>query len=91
MALAVAIGITIAPLIYESAAVCVARWKSVLGQVTTADTPVLNAIGAGIQTASRTVQGSTSSLFRTMPWKPSLVIPLTFAWAILAAVLLRRR
>src|SRR5690349_9472696 len=77
---AVALGMAIAPLVYEGAALCVARWA-----------PVLDAIGRGVEPVLKSVQRSTSRTFKNVPWRPTMVIPVACAWAFCGSFLLRRK
>ncbi len=89
--LAILVGLTLGPLIFEGSALCVCWWRSMYGQVITAETPVLDVMDRGVQTVSRAMRLSTSRVFQNVPWKPSLVIPLACAWALGGCLLLRRR
>jgi len=89
--LAFVLGLSIAPVLYESTALCTARWRSMFGPMTTVNAPLLDTFGVGLNILNRTFQKTASGSFSSLPWKPSLIIPLAFALAIVGSLLMRRR
>lgn len=87
---AFALGLALAPALYEAGAVCLARWRGLFSQVRRVDTPVLDALGALLDTAARTARFHVHVVFLNLPWEPTLVVALGVGWALLLALLLRR-
>lgn len=87
---AVVLGLAFSPIVFEASSLCAAQWRSMNGPIVTVQTPVLDTFawlfGSIWAIASQTV----GKAFHNIPWRPSLVIPLTFAWAGAASLLLRR-
>lgn len=88
--LLVALGLSIAAPASEAVSLCAASWRAISGRVDRVETPVLDAIAATGSDAARAVRLRVNRAFRTIPLRPSLVIPLGIAWALLLAILLRR-
>jgi hypothetical protein len=89
--LAMALGLALSPLVFEGSSLCAAQWRSMAGPVVSVQTPVLDTFGWIFTSIGSSVSQSISSMFHSVPWRPSVVIPLTFVWAGCASLLLRRR
>jgi hypothetical protein len=90
-ALAVAIGLLLIPFVLEGTALCAARWRGLYGPITAARTPFLDTTAVGLQTVLYMSGQTTTSLFRNVPWRASVVIPVFCASAFCGSLLLRRR
>jgi hypothetical protein len=78
------------PIVYESGLRCYASWQGLFGTYPQIQTPVLDALNAGYETASFDLKQLTSGIFRQSPWKPSFVIPFAIFWTGVLAMLLRK-
>lgn len=79
-----------APLVYELASLCHANWQSMYGRIGYVETPILDSLRGMTRTVSRMLQQRTNRVFLDLPWRPSLIISLGFAWALFMSVPLRR-
>lgn len=86
---AVALGLLLAPLIYESATLCAARWRAMSGVYAAPETPVIDAIGAWSGATASWARRKSVVWFRDPGWKAGPTIGLSIAWALGAAWLLR--
>ena len=89
-AVAILLGLLLSPLVFEATRLCTAHWKGMLGNVPFVETPILNTLGSGLQSASDEIRSSLSPVLRNLPWNPSHVIVFGLGWASLAALMLRR-
>jgi hypothetical protein len=87
---AILLALMLAPLVFESTALCAARWRMMYGPVVAVQTPVLDTVAAGFHCIYSGVNDTTSGMFRRLPWRPSLVIPLACTWALCCTLLFRR-
>lgn len=90
-AAAVCIGLMIAPLIYESALICVARWEGMSGLYTPPRTPVIDWVGSCWGECATWTRLKAGVWFQDPAWKAGPTITLALAWALVAAWLLRGR
>jgi hypothetical protein len=89
--LAVALGLALSPLVFEASSLCTAQWRSMAGPVVIVQTPVLDTLGWIFTSTGSSVSHSIAGMLHSVPWRPSVVIPLTFVWAGFASLLLRHR
>ncbi len=88
--LTIVLGLLVSPLVYEGTLLCVVQWKMMYGPVETAKTPVLDYLAESYNQGSKDLGEILTPVFRTVPWKPAVVIPFAIAWTGLAALMLRR-
>jgi uncharacterized membrane protein len=69
------------PVLYESFAICIATWKTVLGTYTPVEIPVLNALRESWRTGQPEAVVWVRPVFHSYPWKTS-VVPFAFVWTI---------
>jgi hypothetical protein len=79
-----------APLIKETMALCYSGWCNVLDRPITVRTPILDAIGEGIQTAQQEITNTITPHFNRVPWNPQVVLAAAVVVMTLAMVMLRR-
>lgn len=89
-ALAVAIGLILAPFVLEGTAICAAQWMGLYGPIRAPRTPFLDTTALGLQATLYMTRQTTSSVIRNVPWRASVVIPLFCASAFGGSLLLRR-
>lgn len=75
---------------YESARICQARWRAMTGPIRTVETPVIDAMTAGVRGVIGPARSSIGRAFRDVPWNPALAIPFACAWALIAILFMRR-
>lgn len=90
-ALAVVLGLALAPIVFESSALCASRWVAMYGQLSTPHTPVLDLLGKGLAELSSAFSLTFRRTFFNLPWKAQMVIPLTIAWAFLGSLFMLRK
>lgn len=88
--LMVAIGVLLTPLIYDGTMVLLARWQSLFGPTPAVETPFLDALAAFVADTYRSFDQGTTRTFRNVPWSPSAVLGLGFAWVVVGCRLLMR-
>jgi hypothetical protein len=79
----IVLGLGVAPLLGEGAAMCYTQWCQVVGKNASAQTPVFDSLNNGINAAHQSFWDALTPLFRRLPWNPRIV----FAVAIIAMVL----
>ncbi len=89
-AIAILLGLLLAPLVFEASQLCAAHWKGMIGNVPFVQTPMLNTLGSGLQSAGDDLRSTLSPVLRNLPWNPSYVVGFGLGWASLAALMLRR-
>lgn len=87
---ALALGLLLAPLAYEVASVCIANWQGMYGRIGHIETPMLDALHAAVIDSARLLRRHANGYFLDLPWRPSAIITLGFAWALFMAAPLRR-
>jgi hypothetical protein len=88
---ALCLGLLVVPIGYEIGAVSAANWKAMSGRIDHVDTPVLDSVrGAWTDTVGAFRRSLKGAYRQTLPWRPSLVIALGFAWALFMGFPLRR-
>jgi hypothetical protein len=78
------------PVLYESFAICIATWKTVLGTYTPVETTVLNALRESWRTGRLEAVAWVKPVFHSYPWKASVVVPLAFVWTMITVIPLRK-
>lgn len=89
IALALAAGLLL-PLVRESAALCAASWRGMLGQVERVETPALDWTKAQVERGVRSVRREIHGLFIDLPWEPGVIIAIGIGWALFMSVPLKR-
>jgi hypothetical protein len=89
--LVVLLGLSLLPLLFESAQVCAANWQAMYGRVAMPETPILDTAGSLLRSILRLSRGQIRSAFENLPWKPSLVITVGVLLAAFMTVPLRQR
>jgi hypothetical protein len=90
LVLPLVLALVLTPIAYESAARCVARWRSMVGPTVTVETPVLDALNETLSRGVYVFRYQLVSTFNNTPWNPTVVIGCGLAFALLASVPLRR-
>jgi hypothetical protein len=80
----------LSPVLYESTALCIASWKTVLGTYTPVETPILDAIKESWRTGRLEALSWFRPVFHSYPWKAAVVVPFAFVWTLIAAIPLRK-
>ena len=73
-ALALALGALAAPVVYEVTAASAARWQSLNGPYTHADTPVLDALAAAGRESARFVANFAHERLHDLPWQSHILM-----------------
>lgn len=89
-AITILLGLMLGPLVFEASLLCTAHWKGMTGTVPFVETPMLNTLGSGLQSAGDEIRSTFSPVLRKLPWNPSYVVVFGLGWASLAALMLRR-
>jgi len=89
-AIVILLGLLLSPLVFETTQLCTASWRGMTGTVPFVDTPMLNTLGSGLQSAGDDLRSTLSPVLRNLPWNPSYVVVFGLGWASLAALMLRR-
>lgn len=87
--LTIALGLALAPLVYEGSLVCASRWRAMAGENVQVATPILDAIGFQVDEARNWMRRQADVWIRDPPWRPSTTIAVALGWAVGAAFLLR--
>jgi hypothetical protein len=82
--------IGLGPLALEGGAICLAKWKEVMGVSANVRTPVLDELQERLHDLSDTFWLQVTPWFRRLPWEPKMVLPAA-AIVMAAAMLLLRR
>ncbi len=80
----------LSPLFYEAGLLCFASWKGLFGAYPHVQTPILDFLSGGYETARFDIRQMFSSLFRQGAWKSSHVITFAICWTGALAMLLRK-
>lgn len=80
----------LSPIVYEAGLLCYASWQSLFGVYPHIQTPILDILSGGYQTASFDLKQMFSGIFRQSPWKSSYVITFAIFWTGVLAMLLRK-
>ena len=80
----------LSPVMYEAGLLCFASWKGLFGAYPHVQTPVLDVLSGGYETASFDFKQMFSAVFRQSAWKASYVIPFAIFWTGVLAMLLRK-
>jgi hypothetical protein len=88
--LTILVGLLLAPLVHEGTKICVAQWKSMYGAVESPKTPVLDFLADTFKQGKQDLYETVTPTFRTLPWRPAVVIPFAIFWTGVAAMMLRR-
>lgn len=86
----IVLGLLISPLVYEGSLICAAQWKSMYGMAESPKTPVLDFIADTASQMRRETGEVLTPIFRTVPWKPAVVVPIAILWTGVSVLLLRR-
>lgn len=89
-ALTLLLTLALLPVAYESAARCLANWRSMTGPSVHVETPILNAIQHTLHLGVSAIQHQITQALQNTPWKPSIVIACGLILAALASAPLRR-
>jgi hypothetical protein len=79
-----------APILYESALLCVGNWQSALGRPSNIRTPVLDATRDVLDRITAEALGLIAPWFHHVPWQPSHVL-LVAGVAMTCSMLMLRR
>ncbi len=90
VAITILLGLLLSPLVIEATLLCTANWKGMIGNVPLVQTPMLSAVGSGLQAAGDEIGSTLSPLLRNAPWHPRYVVVFGLGWASIAALMLRR-
>jgi hypothetical protein len=88
--LAVLVGVMLAPILYETTALSVARWRSLTGPSTSVSTPVLNSMQSSYNDLSRAGNRAVRSKFHDLPWKPRVVLACGAVWCVIGWLYFRK-
>ena len=88
--ISILLGLLLSPLVVEATQLGVAHWQGMIGNVPYVQTPMLNTLGSGLQSAGDEIRSTFSPVLRKLPWNPSYVVVFGLGWASLAALMLRR-
>jgi hypothetical protein len=88
--LVIALGLILTPVVYEYSTLCASRWIAMYGQVSTPHTPVLDALGDYVSEVHSSLALMFRRTFFNLPWKASLIIPLTMLWGFIASLFMSR-
>jgi hypothetical protein len=85
----VMLGLFLAPLIADGAALCANQWREVLGKNGQTKTPVLDSVADAVETGHRSLWESIDLYFHRLPWDPRIVLTVGAIVMVLAMVMLR--
>ena len=89
--LAIALGLGLAPLLFEGSTVVAGRWRAILGQVPPeAATPVSDAVGEALKDGSRRISAAAEDLLKRGGRHPDWAMGVAVAWAVLGGGFLMR-
>jgi hypothetical protein len=83
------LGIGLAALIQETAAICHGQWCQLLGSDAEVRTPILDSVQEGVQTAHSSFWNAISPYFQSLPWSPSVVLPVAVVVVVVGMVMLK--
>lgn len=86
----IALFLVLSPVFYEASLLCYASWKGLFGVYPHVQTPLLDILSGGYETASFDLKRMFSGVFRQSPWKSSYVIMFAAFWTGCLAMLLRK-
>lgn len=84
------LGLLLSPLVLEATQLGAAQWRGMTGPVMIVETPVINTLASGLQSAGDELRSTLSPVLRKLPWNPSYVVVFGLGWASFAALMLRR-
>ncbi len=90
LAVVVVLGLLLAIPGVEGAAVCIGKWREVLGTNTEVRTPILDSISAELQAAHDSMSNWIHPHFQRLPWNPSYVLPIAAVVTVLGMGMLKR-
>jgi hypothetical protein len=88
---AILLGLTLSPFIFEGSAQCAAKWRAMYGPAASVKTPALDVVGSSLVYVASAFKRPVMDAVRYLPWRPRVIIPLACAWALFGCLLLRRR
>jgi hypothetical protein len=77
------------PLIIELVWLCYGQWREILGRPVSIQTPILSAMGEGIESVRQDIWYHISSRFQRVPWNPKVVVPIIALVMVVAMLMLR--
>lgn len=80
----------LSPLFYEVGLLCFASWQGLFGAYSHVQTPILDFLSGGYETARFDIKQMLAGLFRQGGWKSSHVITFAICWTGVLAMLLRK-
>ncbi len=89
-ALALALAVLVAPILYESGLLVLAGWSTMTGAYSDPKTPVLSALSGWSQAAGGEARARATRAL-SGPWDSSLAVPVAVTWAAVIAVVFLRR
>ncbi|MBX6312795.1 MAG: hypothetical protein IRY99_07755 [Isosphaeraceae bacterium] len=87
--LAVMLGLAISPILYESSRLCAANWQGMHGEAPYVETPIIDAVGISLASASQAIGQSVERFVHDTPWNPRYVLAVGLAWVLIGSRLLR--
>jgi hypothetical protein len=83
------LGIALATLIKESAAICHGQWCQFLGSDAEVQTPIFVSLQDGVVTAHSSIWNSMAPWFQRVPWNPSIVLPIAVVVMVFGMAMLK--
>jgi hypothetical protein len=90
VAITILLALLLSPLVFEATLLCTARFKGMIGVEPLVKTPVLDTLGAGLQSAGEDIRLTLAPVLHHLPWNPSYVVVFGLVWAFIGVLMLRR-
>ncbi len=78
------------PVAYEIVILCLSNWQAMYGRIGHVETPILDRLLGAWNSSRWMIRSRLHGAFHNLPWRPSLIIGLGFAWALFMTFPLRR-